>query len=176
VTGTLYVVGVPGAGKTTALAEARQLRGWTLVADEKLPLRHQLWATPGGQWVHQLGWNRPDGLSGTDTLSFSVQPVIAAWLASVDAPAKLVGEGDRLATDGFFQAAADAGDLRLLWIDTPEVVARERVTGRGSVQSLAWWRGRATKVARLVERWPAERIDGCQAPERVAARVAQWLP
>jgi hypothetical protein len=177
VTGTVYVVGVPGAGKTSALAEARRLRGWQHLADEKLPLRHQLWATPSGLWVHQLGWTRPtDQLAGTDTLQLDAQPLVVAWLAADDRPDWLVAEGDRLATDGFCQAAVEAGHLRLLWIDTPEHVARDRLERRGSAPSVTWWRGRRTKVMRLVERWEPDRIDGSRSAEHVAAKVAACLP
>jgi hypothetical protein len=178
VTGTVYVVGVPGSGKTTALLAARALRGWEHLADEKLPLRHQLWATTAGEWVHQLGWTRPtDQLAGTDTLQLDAQPLVRAWLADAEhRPTWLVGEGDRLATNGFCQAAVEAGHLRLLWLDTPRELAAERLAQRGAVQAPAWWRGRATKVARLVERWDPERIDGSQPAELVAAEVARCLP
>lgn len=101
----------------------------------------------------------------------AVQPVAIDWLASAPAPLVL-GEGDRLATDGFLSALnTHCERWSLLWLDADPEIAEARRAARGSNQSAAWLRGRATKVARLVDRWAPRviRIDAAWPADQALA-------
>lgn len=140
-----YLIGVPGAGKSTAVAGV--LAPWgEPVAEHRLPfahrvLRHELLGT-----VVELGRHREGGYPGTDSLSMAVQPRVVAWLRETTFDL-VVGEGDRLGNIGFLDTAYGLGwEVRLaILAATPEVAAARRLA-RGSNQSEPWLQSRQTKV------------------------------
>lgn len=156
----LYIIGVPGAGKSAVTAE--------LVRGRRRRVRTEPFAhTVYEDGLVQLGRER-EGHSGTDALSMSVQPqAIAALEAQVWA--RVLGEGDRLANAAFFAAARAAGyHVEVVLIDTPEPVAAERRAARGTNQDPAWLKGRITKVEGLVDEvtmW----LDGTKPVDQIAA-------
>ncbi|MGH9094479.1 MAG: P-loop-containing protein [Acidimicrobiales bacterium] len=130
------------------------------------------WPTDG---VVELGVRRAT-FAGTDALGMSVQPKVIGWLSTPVAARNLtlvVGEGDRLANDRFFQAMTDAGwELHVLVLAATLSAAAERRAARGSTQNEAWVRGRITKTVRLAQRWGAHRVeDG--PPAAVAAALQE---
>jgi hypothetical protein len=144
----VYVIGVPGAGKTTLVRAA--LAGWHRVpVASSVP--HEQMVTPAGVTVGaHLGVDRAP-FGGTDTLSMSIQPKAVAWLAALHYRVVL-GEGDRLGTASFFAAAAALPGVRLtvVLLDCPPVLAAARRAGRTpAAQDPVWVAGRMTKVARL---------------------------
>jgi hypothetical protein len=159
----LYILGIPGAGKTTALREALKDRpAWRLT----FPVSHIRYA--GG--LLQLGKQHPL-FGGTDTLPFNAKPVVLQWLTSYPAPF-LVAEGDRLANTPFFSAVTDYGYvLDVVWLRTSEATAEQRRAHRGSEQSETWLKSRSTKVAALAATWNATIIDGDASVERIAAQL-----
>lgn len=176
----VYVAGGPGAGKSTLIAA---LTGCLPATEVPAPVPHQLLdpGPPAGPVV-LLGRPHPS-FPGTDRLSMSIQPKVAAWLA--DRPAALVlGEGDRLATGRFLASAAAAGyTVTLLWLDCPPRLAADRRSARaGSTPADAWVRSRFTKAARLaaaVDADPAAamvRLDSTRSPGALAAAARAAVP
>lgn len=152
----------------TSHVEERQhgLMAWTAVTRRA-----------GGQRVALLGRRRAT-FPGTDALALNVMPAAtAAARAWAFACPQAVGEGDRLASGIFLDAAREAGDVLLVHLDTPPDAAADRraqraVTLNLGVQSAAWVKGRATKVQRLLARYPHSTVDGSAAPADVAAQFA----
>lgn len=165
-TTTVYLVGEPGAGKSTLMAELRA--GWPEVSREKRPLRHVLWEAPSGQLVPELGW--ADGpFPGTDTLPMDAVVAAEAWIATCDYPLVL-GEGDRLACSRFFDAAEAAGQLVLVYVAVPAALGAERRAERGGGQADSWVAGRRTKVANLLRAYPHHVTVDTEYPSDVLAR------
>lgn len=173
-TATVYLVGEPGAGKTTLAAALRS--GWSELTMEKRPLRHVLWQTPAGHLAAELGWPRGT-FSGTDSLPMDAVRHAEPWISSCGYPLVL-GEGDRLACDRFLRAAADVGPLAVVHVATPAELAAERRALRGTEQDRRWLEGRRTKVGRLVERWAEHvvAVDGALQPAAMAAQVRAAVP
>jgi hypothetical protein len=142
----VYLSGPPGAGKSTLMAALTAACGRY---PRSQPFAHQvLFDRDGSVQGIELG-RRRDTFPGTDTLSMSVSPRACAWLATH--PAELIlGEGDRLATRGFLDAAAASGyTVTLVHVTAPQADLDARCTQRGSTQNDTWRRGRATKAQRL---------------------------
>ena len=169
-TTTLYLVGEPGAGKSTLMAELRA--GWSELALEKRPMKHVLWDT-GRHLVPELGWPR-DGFGGTDALPMDAVRHAEQWIATCGY-GLVLAEGDRLACSRFFQAAQAAGRLVVGYVHaTPELAAARRAE-RGSDQNAAWLAGRRTKVVNLVDSWSerADQLVWLDASRRPADLAAQ---
>jgi ribose 1,5-bisphosphokinase PhnN len=149
----LYLVGAPGAGKSTVMAE--------LTRDcerlhAKQPFAHDVLLRARDDDRNcdvavELG-RRREVFSGTDALSMSVQPKAVQWIYS--RPHRLVlGEGARLGTAGFLGAAKDAGyHVVLVHLDATDAQLCERVAQRSGTQSATWAQGARTRALRLVER------------------------
>lgn len=172
----IYLIGAPGAGKSSAMKRALQIRRWADPVQRLEPIPHLDY----GAGLIQLGRVRETGFSGTDALGMAINPRAIEFIES--RPANIVlGEGDRLANAGFLTAADRAGVLTLIWLDVPPEVARERARQRALLlgtkeQTETWWKGRYTKTARLAGGWPHIRLDGTRHPEDVAQSLADLLP
>lgn len=173
-----YLLGGPGSGKTTVLAAARDVL-WpecepvTLVG----PVVTTVWCERRMPVMQELGRHRPGGFSGTDALAMNVMPQAVRWIGEGNfAAPHLVGEGDRLASGKFFDAATDAGlDLRVIYLDVGEAASEARREARGSEQDPTWVKGRQTKCARLADEYGAIRVNGERPVGDVAAEVAGLL-
>lgn len=155
----LYVLGIPGAGKTTVMRAA--LGPWNRVLRTD-PFAHELLVESdsitlatgrrSGRVIGaHLGYDRhPFG--GTDTLPMNVQPRVIEWLATAPHPV-IVGEGDRLGNAKFLDAAAKFCDVTTVLLDCdPDRAARRRQDRSGRVQNPSWVAGRETKVTNLAAR------------------------
>lgn len=173
---TIYIIGAPGAGKSSAVKRALELVHWGNPTEVLKPIPHLDY----GAGCIQLGRVRETGFSGTDALGMAINPKAIDFIES--SPANVViGEGDRLANAGFLSAADRAGILTLVWIDVPPEIARERARARAlrlgtKEQTESWWKGRYTKTSRLAGGWPHIRIDGTGHPETVAQSLADIIP
>lgn len=159
----LYVIGVPGSGKTTLV---RQLVLGRRRRVAKKPFAHTVYE----DGLVQLGRDR-EGHGGTDALSMSVQPYAIGALAARVWP-RVLAEGDRLANRTFFERARGAGyvvDVALL--DVPAELAAARRAERGTRQDEAWLRGRESKVENL-RPFVTLTLDGSRPVEELAAELA----
>lgn len=170
----IYVIGIPGAGKTSAVNAA--VDRLNIAPDVRtVPIPHVRY---GDVWY--LG-KRREPMGGTDALSMSIQPQVVTWLsdmtqAHAERPRVLIGEGDRLANAKFFDAARACGHrVTIVNLDCPPPVARQRAAARGSDQNVAWWNGRVTKVANLVNSRRTLDLDATDPPELIAAHLHQLL-
>lgn len=165
----LYLIGQPGAGKTSLInASLKGSYGFQRLQ----PFAHLVYL--GGRGI-QLGAMR-EGFGGTDALPLNAQPKVLAWLTHKDFPySAVLGEGDRLANDGFFTTLQQSGWLvRVAYLNTPDEVAAQRREQRGSNQNSSWIAGRCTKVTSLAKTWATEQwtFDGTQPLESLAARFS----
>jgi hypothetical protein len=189
---TVYLIGLPGAGKTTIVRLALKLLDLQPVVEHITPIPH---VRHGTLW--HLGRHR-EPFGGTDTLSMSINPKAIAWVKELaagpgvirnvvtgepclaydpGAPAVLLGEGDRLANRAFFDACPA---LTVVWLETPVKAAQERADRRAGaagvpLQDATWWKGRVTKVANIVNSRPVVRLDGLSPPAESAAALAELL-
>ena len=159
----LYVIGIPGSGKSSLVAEL--VRGRRRRVHPK-PFAHTIYE----DGLVQLNRERKSH-SGTDALSMSVMPYVLAALDTGVWP-RVLAEGDRLANQGFFQGVRSAGYLlTVVLLDTPPEVAAERRAARGTTQNEAWVRGRVTKIDRLAGS-ATLCLDGTRPLEELAALLA----
>jgi ribose 1,5-bisphosphokinase PhnN len=167
----VYVIGEPGAGKTTLVDAAlagldRMQASW--------PVPHELLYSADELLGVHLGRRRA-GFGGTDALSLSIQPGVLRWLAGRP-PALLLAEGDRLANASFFDAVGALGHtLDLVLLQAPPGVAAGRRTRRGARQDPTWVKGRITKVARLAARYHPQVLDATRTPRELAERLTRIL-
>jgi len=171
----VYVIGIPGAGKSTALQSAIDSMDWDEPTQQEKPIPHLYY----GNSTIQLGRLRSNGFGGTDALGMAINPQAIDFISTV--PANLViGEGDRLANLKFLRAAAEHGDLKVLWIDTDPHVAKERARQRARTlgvpeQSDTFRKSRLTKTLNLISQVPYVRIDGNQSRQHISDQIAQRL-
>jgi len=165
----IYLIGAPGAGKTT-LTEACT-RDWQETARLDDPIKYRKHTTPLGETI-SLGWLRPN-FGGTDTLGNTAIIPIESWLPTLPNLMPnlvyLYGEGDRLANARFFNLAKSIGHLYLFYLNTsPALTAQrrqERAALTGKEQNPTWVKGRETKHKNLAHQFNAHEISGDLTPE-----------
>lgn len=164
----VYLVGVPGSGKSTT---SERVFDGVPGRSESRPFAHIMRPT-----CVELGARR-DAFSGTDALSMGVQPKVVPFMLDSDA-AVFFGEGDRLANIKFFDAVLAAGiHLIPALIHVPERVAAARRAERDSHQNVSWIKGRITKVQRVWRAYGSlgRVVDATRPVEEVAADVSAIL-
>lgn len=176
-TRAVYLVGLPGAGKSTAVRRALAACSRVDFRDgpEGAVLPHAVFSdsVTGLPVAVELGAPHPT-FPGTDRLSMAVEPKARRWVpwcAHAWAGIPLVAEGDRLATAGFFDVLRAHYDLVVVHVAATDVVAEERRLQRaGSTPPDSWVRGRATKVRNLVDRYGAlvVEVDATLPPDEIA--------
>lgn len=159
-----YLFGYPASGKSTAVAAA--LKDVPIISEETNPFKFTQYANG-----YQIGAKR-ERKSGTDALSYSVQPQVLEFMEQN--PASVIAEGDRLANTAFFRKLIYAGwSVDLILLDVPVEIAQKRCFQRRSSQSYSWFSGRVTKTQNLKQRWKRiiTVVDGTKPVEEVAAII-----
>lgn len=150
----IYLIGPPGVGKSTAMRAATS--EWAAVPAKSMAHRvpyTQLVDRDGIVRAIELGTRR-DPFGGTDAMSMSIGPAAADFLASQPHPLVL-GEGQRLATRPFLEAAVRYGYwVTLVALSLTEEQLAERWAGRGTEQAPGWRKGALTRV-RNIAGWAA---------------------
>lgn len=140
-TASTYIVGAPGSGKSTLMAQ--MLRGWEVGPyirfTEREMFGHVLTMEQLGEPFTgaYLGHLRPE-YPGTDALSLSVAPHALRWLDSLPLLGldHIYGEGVRLSHIGFLTALAACTDLTVIYLQVdPEEAARRRLARGGKLLS-----------------------------------------
>lgn len=134
-TSSIYIIGPPGSGKSTAMAHL--LRGWAIgpyTRWQREVFGHYLEHPEKGRGAY-LGHLRPE-YPGTDALSLSAGPRVVEWLEALPLLGLdwVFGEGTRLCHMGFLTALAQATDLTVVHLDVDPEVAAQRRAERGGKQ------------------------------------------
>jgi hypothetical protein len=152
VTKSIYIIGAPGAGKSTLMYQL--LDGWKVGPYEKWTRRemfgHYLNHPVEGAGAY-LGHLRPE-YPGTDALSLSVAPQALSWLKSIPVLGLdwVFGEGARLSHKGFLEALAACTDLTVIYLQVdPEEAARRRLARGGKLLSDQYCKIATTKAANV---------------------------
>ena len=168
-----YILGIPGSGKSTAVAGA--------LKDDKIIGRNSDKPVPYIEYASgliQIGRNR-ETYPGTDVLSYNAQPKVLDWLATLPSGTHVLAEGDRLANGKFFDALLGSGwNLKIIHLYCPPAVARQRCLDRGSNFTTSWFRGRVTKVDNLIARFIDQgyvTLDSRWQPEMLAGEIKNHL-
>ena len=144
----VYLIGVPGTGKSTIMKEfmKRVYDGeWKTERPVDLLDSH----VSGN--VRVLGkYEEGEVFSGTDRLSMAVAPK-AVEFAQSNPPGLVVGEGDRLNNAAFFEAAGD--DLVLIHLTVSDEERERRYKERGSEQSEKFIQTTKTKCNNIIEKF-----------------------
>lgn len=159
----IYLIGQPGSGKST-LTKNFLTSQCTLQETRTEPFKHELYDYRGTT-ILSLGIQNSKTFGGTDVLPFTVITQIKEWLPTVPPDTIIVGEGDRLANEKFFEEAKKCGDLCVVWLKTTDDVASERRRKRSEMkgkklQNEAWIKGRITKTKRIASSYDPVVIDG----------------
>lgn len=142
----IYLIGVPGTGKSTVMKEYMKLHGhWE--TDRPIDLLD----------THVSGWRRVLGkyeegetFSGTDRLSMAVAPKAIEWIKTKPDEV-IVGEGDRLNNAGFFEACGD--DITIIHLTVSDAERERRYKERGSDQSEKFIQTTRTKCENIIKQF-----------------------
>lgn len=174
----VYLVGIPGAGKSTLMGELTGTCRRERVESSRLP--HDVLSV-GGQVVGaELG---AAGV-GTDALADRRTVIERAteWIASCPYPL-ILGEGDRLASRSWFTAADAAGyRVRVFYLECSPAVAAARLAGRApDPDGGRWLAGSSARAATVAGHaaatgWLAAILDGHKPPMALAHTVRRIVP
>lgn len=180
----VYLVGPPGAGKTTLMRNATAgLKALsTSWASEDRPTRKLGLVMLLDKWsavrAIEVGRRRAS-FGGTDALPMNVSPLACEWIGT--RPFRLIlGEGARLGTQVFLGAAVKAGYLiTVVHLDCDPATLDRRCEERGSAQDPAWRTGAATRASNLAD-WAdkmglAVHLDGRTDPGVLAKQFAEVI-
>lgn len=174
----LYIVGEPGIGKSTLMAELT-------TGLHRTPLRRpvrDLLTRNGLPVAVELGTRRTR-FSGTDALPMDAITTVEPYLATGDAAMEadlLLGEGARLGNHRFLTAAIRADyRVHLVQLIGPQA-AGERRTARGTRQNRRWIDGARTRAHRLLDHAPhgvrTHQLDAATEPAQLADTVRTLVP
>lgn len=139
----IYMIGLPGCGKSTVMKKFMEQCEWSTERPVDLLDSH----VSGN--IRVLGkYEEGETFSGTDRLSMAVSPKAVEFVESQ--PDEIIlGEGDRLNNKGFLKACGD--NLTILHLTVSDEERQRRYKERGSDQSEKFIQTVRTKVGNIVE-------------------------
>lgn len=177
----IYLIGAPGAGKTTTMKWIRFHMG-VVPRPVLQPFAHTLWMKDGDVKATELGANRGP-FSGTDALSMSVIEKAVPFIDFLGRVGRtpVFAEGDRLSNVRFFEAIRAAGyTLKLFYLEAPEELLAERRRQRQALygakaQDPTWVIGRASKARALAQAWGATVIPTYHPADIIAGDILKEI-
>ena len=150
----VYLVGEPGTGKSTLMANATKAFVREQVSS---PLRRDQLTLPASSAMVavELGGQRGGGFSGTDSLPISAIPFAYEWIGRQREAQVVLAEGAKLANAAFFDAAR-AAHYRIHLIAAYSRFAEQRRAARAEalgrpLQAESWVKGQITRMQRFVD-------------------------
>lgn len=150
----IYLVGQPGAGKSTLMASLTEEYDRVPGMDNGLAMDELVNPATGDILGVEIG-KRRELFSGTDALPSSIIDKAAPWISGVPYPLVLA-EGARLANRRFLDAALDAGyHVTLVLLDHDDVTAwhTKRTEAIGREQNPSWVKGRLSASRNLADHY-----------------------
>ena len=169
----LWIVGEPGAGKTSL---ARALLGPNPLVTSSVSPKWTLSIPPG---VVAAGHYTGGTFDGADTISYSGGAAAIDWWAeNVSAPLTIL-DGDRLSNrNTIARLMREPVILACAYLELRSEIAAERRAARGSDQNASWVKGRSTKARRFFESFPGAiriTLDGELPPDVLAREIHEQI-
>lgn len=178
-TTALWVVGAPGAGKTTMIRTLLELPE-AIARMEAYLVEKPKW-TVGRNWC-AAGHYTGATFDGADMVPYNgAAAALDFWESRLRLDRPLtVFDGDRFSNAGVLERVGKRVDqVRVVLVRTSPADLERRRAARGSNQNAAWARGRATKAERFAELVTADGaglvVDGTLTPAQQATNVRAWL-
>ena len=149
----VYLVGQPGSGKSTLMAELTKGFDRLPVEPPGVPVAHdRLVSRITGEVVGAEIGKRRDLFSGTDALPSSVIDKAVPWVQRAPYPL-LLAEGARLGNRRFIMEASQVYQVTLALLDHDEQEAwrRQRSKQIGRIQNDSWVKGRLSASRNLAD-------------------------
>lgn len=138
----IYIIGLPGTGKTTLMKRFMEQYDWTPHRPIDLLDSH----ISGN--IRVLGkYEEGETFSGTDRLSMAVSPKAVEFIQSKPDEV-IIGEGDRLNNKAFLSACGE--DLTIIHLEVDDETRERRYKERGSNQSEKFIQTVRTKVSNII--------------------------
>lgn len=178
----LWVVGEPGAGKTSLVRGLLGPRaGWSHLVDGRV--KWTLSRHPALGELAAAGIYRGDAFDGADKVPYDGAAACLAFLRDALGHVPLViFDGDRFSSAASVDFVRGLGrSLECAYVRVPAMTAEGRRVARaagGRLPNAAWVRGRATKASRFAAGpgWHrTTEVDGTKPPAEAQADLAMWL-
>lgn len=147
----IIIGGLPGTGKTTLMREIRKTIAGEIFISFKTGLVVGETYPELGLTIIGAGYDTDSIYAGTDKLSMASQPKVLEYIQDAAPGTSFLIEGDRLFTKTFLHGLLDSGiKVTVFELIAGEPILRQRYEDRGSNQSDAFIRGRATKIHNVI--------------------------
>lgn len=166
----VWVVGDPGAGKTTLVRAI-------IEGNELALIRSPKWTVAGDYAL--AGHYTGAAFDGADTVNYNgVDEALTYWETSLQEKRVVFFDGDRFSHEKAKVRVAEKADPLVIHLSISEQAASERRKERGSAQNEAWVRGRRTKSAKFASTFEENQrlvLDASRPVSELAKDVRAWL-
>jgi len=166
----VFVVGAPGAGKTTLVRELLEPNS-ALIASPK-------WTV--GPTVCAAGHYVGGKFDGADTVPYNgVQAALAFWEQRLASRSVTILDGDRFSFAGAHAFFLERGvRVACVYLDTKPETIQARRQQRGTTQNATWIKGRVSKATNFATSFAEDRklrLDAAQPAKELATEVLEFL-